>query len=294
MADEANPGSEAGEVVESVVGTPSFSAVVETKDPLQRTQAPPPEGVPEKFWDPDKGQVRMDDLLKSYTELEKKFSAPKEDTEETEEAAEESQEETEEASEEASEESAEETEEETSKETEETSEAVDLSAAMEAAQTVYAEKGELPAEARDPFLKAGFSNEQIDLYLAGVKAHEEGLKSAAMKAAGVEDYGQVEAAIAWAAENWTPKKIAAFNAQAGDVDTVGLAVTALFNDYRGSNPGEGRLTSINSGGNRGDVYNDRREFDADLKKADDRRDPVARKAAIQKMDRSIKAGSLKK
>ena len=34
-----------------------------------------PETVPEKFWDPDAGEVRIDALAKSYTELERKLGA---------------------------------------------------------------------------------------------------------------------------------------------------------------------------------------------------------------------------
>ncbi len=36
-------------------------------------QTPCPEGIPEKFWDTDAGTIRVDDLLKSYCELEKRF-----------------------------------------------------------------------------------------------------------------------------------------------------------------------------------------------------------------------------
>lgn len=34
-----------------------------------------PENVPEKFWDSEKGEVRLDDALKSYSELEKRFGS---------------------------------------------------------------------------------------------------------------------------------------------------------------------------------------------------------------------------
>jgi hypothetical protein len=34
-----------------------------------------PETVPEKFWDTEKGEVRVDDALKSYSELEKRFGS---------------------------------------------------------------------------------------------------------------------------------------------------------------------------------------------------------------------------
>ena len=44
----------------------------------------------------------------------------------------------------------------------------------------------------------------------------------------------------------------------------------------------------------GGWFTDRAEFDRDLAKADGERDQLARKAAVAKMDRSLKAGSLKK
>jgi len=39
------------------------------------TRAMKPETLPEKFWDPETGEIRMDDLIKSYIALEKKLSA---------------------------------------------------------------------------------------------------------------------------------------------------------------------------------------------------------------------------
>ncbi len=39
-------------------------------------QSGKPDTIPEKFWDADKGEVRVDALVKSYLELEKKMSAP--------------------------------------------------------------------------------------------------------------------------------------------------------------------------------------------------------------------------
>jgi hypothetical protein len=57
-----------------------------TAAPADTTTAPTPvansrpDHIPEKFWDADKGAVRVDDLLKSYGELEKAHSAPVDDT----------------------------------------------------------------------------------------------------------------------------------------------------------------------------------------------------------------------
>ena len=40
-----------------------------------RDESAHPEGVPEKFWDPEKGALRSDALVKSYRELERKLGA---------------------------------------------------------------------------------------------------------------------------------------------------------------------------------------------------------------------------
>lgn len=51
-------------------GTPDASAAAtEAGKPVR------PDNVPEKFWDAEKGTIRTDELLKSYTELEKKPAA---------------------------------------------------------------------------------------------------------------------------------------------------------------------------------------------------------------------------
>lgn len=39
-----------------------------------KTETQKPEGLPDKFWDAEKGEVRYDALIKSYTELEKRMS----------------------------------------------------------------------------------------------------------------------------------------------------------------------------------------------------------------------------
>lgn len=52
-------------------------AGAEGTPPAEGVETPPadgrPEGVPEKFWDPESGIVRTDALVKSYRELEKKL-----------------------------------------------------------------------------------------------------------------------------------------------------------------------------------------------------------------------------
>lgn len=293
MADGVQEG---GQITESLAGTKTFEgSPIGERDPMLPTEKPAPEGVPAKFWDANKGALNTEALLKSYSELEKKLGGggQEEAKEGVAEAAEVPEGSAKEPKEESSEEAKEETSEGSEEETPEETSATDLSSAMEAAQAVYGETGTLDEAAREPFLKAGISNEQIDLYLQGVKAQEAGLKQAAMKAAGVDDYTKIEEAIKWASENWSVKKVNGFNSLANDVETIPQAITALFQDYRSANPGEGHLVNANSGANRGDVYTHRDQFQADLKAADDARDGNARRVAVAKMQRSLKARSIK-
>lgn len=287
--DQIETQEDAGEgVIEtSLGGTPEFKGSAPLVDPLKFADSgvARPDNIPEKFWDPQKGVVRLDDLVKSYGELETKLGTPKGEAEEqVEEVSEEEVSEKEVEGEEVEEVSE-----------EEVIPAADapLATALADAQLVYAEKGELDAEARKPLLAAGVNDEQIDFYIGGVKAKEQSLKDAAAKSAG-GSYENFEKAVAWAAENWTEKKIVAFNAQMGDVETVNLAVPGLMAAFLAANPGEGKLTNLTSGTSFGDVYTHPDQFAADLKKADEARDVPARRAAIAKQQRSLQAKSIKR
>jgi hypothetical protein len=291
MVDGVNQEVVETEVEESgvkgtMLGGREFRGAVEHREPGAPELKPAPEGIPEKFWDPIKGELRSADLIKSYTELEKRIGAPKEEASEEEVA----KEETEETAEETEEASKEETSEETEEETE--GEKPQLNDAIQAAQAAYAETGELSAEAREPLKAAGITDEQIDFYLAGVKATEAALTSAAHKAAGSEE--AFKAAVQWAASGGlSEKQIIAFNAQTGDVETVGPAVAGLMAAFRAANPGEGRLTNRTTGHSTGDVYTHMDEFTQDLDRADQQRDKVARRKAIDKLRRSREAGTVK-
>jgi hypothetical protein len=59
-----------------VIDPTTTAAPADTAPAVTTTAAP--DGVPEKFWDPDKGAVNVDALLKSYAELEKTRPAPPE------------------------------------------------------------------------------------------------------------------------------------------------------------------------------------------------------------------------
>lgn len=296
VADSAAP-----EVSEEVTRLAELGrkGTVEFRDPLAPKTFERPAGVPEKFWDPLTGAVNTEALLKSYTELEKLRSQPKQeevqtpaaeaDTPAVEEKPEEDPEEQPEGEAEGEPEGQEDGSDDEAGE-ENGDEPPALTSAIEAAQAAYAETGELSAEAREPLLAQGISNEQIDFYLQGVKAAEQALYSAAYEAAGGEE--TYKEAVQWASTNWSEKQIAAFNAATGDPQAIKMVVKGLVSEFREANPGEGRLTNINTGVSRGDVYNDIREFHADLAKADATRDQLARSKAVDKLRRSREAKTI--
>lgn len=292
----------AGEIVEDIAGGVSFEGRLPEDDPLAATKVPAPDGVPEKFWDAEKGAVNTEALLKSYAELEKRFSSGAKDDEgkdDTDGADNDGagSDEGNDAGDDGSDSSGEggdngqaDGDGEGEGSDDGAAGEVDLPAALTAAQSYFTEHGDLPAEARADLHKAGITDQQIDLQIAGVRAYEAALRSSAEEAAG-EPYAAVEEAIKWAADNWSAKKITAFNSQSGDVETIGQAVVGLMRDYRKAVPSEGRLANINSGANRGDVYANRGEFDKELAAAGN--DRGARRKAIDKLNRSLKAGTIK-
>lgn len=300
--------AEDSRVAERRLGGKEFQGRVEHRDPNLPQTVPAPDGIPEKFWDPIEGKLRTDDLIKSYSELEKRIGKGRDDASDDEQ--DEDQEETaqddpqEDASDDADgdqedgqdgddadDKDGDDKDGEENDGDEEEAQEAQLQDAITAAQEAYAETGELPDDVRQPLREAGITDQQIDLYLAGVKAQEAALQATAREAAGSDE--ALSAAMEWAAQNWSDKKKQAYNALTGDPETVGTAVAGLMADFRKAVPGEGKLTNINSGLSRGDVYESMAEFQQDLAKADALGDGVARSKAIKKLARSKKAGTVK-
>lgn len=294
QTDETNDSN----VKQTHSGSREFRGDVEMADPNAPRRVPAPDGIPDKFWDPIEGKLRQDDLIKSYHELEKRIGSGKDDDETDEDAADEADEVSSEKDEDGNEggddksdgDSGENGDEDEGDEEDDSPQAL-FNKAAEQAAAAYAEAGELSDEARKPLKDLGISDDQINLYLSGVKATEAALQSSAEEAAGSPE--NLQAAMKWAFDNWSDKKKTAFNAQTGDVETVGSAVAGLMADFRKANPGEGHFQNINSGGSRGDVYESMDDFRKDLKAADDARDMGARKKAVDKLRRSRKAGTVK-
>lgn len=247
----------------------------------QDTPAPPqapqrPDHVPEKFWDAEKGEVRTDALLKSYTELEKTRGKPQEPPAELKDG------------EEGADDKA--------KAGEDGGASDEAPAGIPAelftdAQVEFAETGDLSAETREKIIASGIPSEFLDTYLAGVKALSASLTEAVYNAAGGQE--NYDAAVAWARENWSEAKVSKFDTALNDPDLMPTMVTALISEFRGAVPGEGNLTRPSGGVDTGDLYTSPDEFTRDLAKADEAGDVIARRQAVAKLERSKKAGTLK-
>jgi len=250
-----------------------------------------PETVPEKFWDAEKGVVNQEALLKSYLELEKTRGTPPAET----------QEETPEAKAEREKREAEAQETPEQKTERERKEAEEVKAkepagneavatAITAAQEDYAANGgELSAESREALVKLGIPEPAIDAHLVAVKAQEAAIRTTAEEAAGGIPLDELMAFGA----TLDKEEIELLNAGLANPKTLAKTVQRLAADYRTANPGEGRLRTPGGGGDYGDVYTSKDEYLADMKNADKSGDAQARVKAIQKLQRSRKAGTVK-
>lgn len=239
-----------------------------------------PDHVPEKFWNAETGAVNTEALLKSYTELEKLRGKKQEEANDGDGSGGDPDGDLGSGDDAGDPDDG----------------AGEVAGAISAelftsAQTEWAEKGELTAETREKIISSGIPAETLDTYLAGVAALSEALTRSVYEAAGGED--AYKAAVEWARENWSEKQIEKFDAAISDQDLMPVMVKALMADYSGANPGEGTQTRGGVGTDGGDLYHDPAEFTRDLTEADTKNDPLLRKKAVQKLERSKKAGTLK-
>jgi len=175
-----------------------------------------PEGLPEKF-------NSVEDLAKSYAELEKKLGGQSQETKEevdpVAKAAPKSDNNLEIAE----------------------KAVTDAGLDMSSLQAEYAEKGELDTKSYEALEKAGISKEYVDSYIAGqeaiAKTQAEEIKNTV---GGNETYQEM---VDWASKNMTEGEKTAYNkaVNSGDMDTVKLAVNALKGQFERANGVEPKL-----------------------------------------------------
>lgn len=216
----AEPDLEALKAAADAAPTTTEEAIEANRKAEEPQVAQRPDNIPEKFWDAEKGVVRVDELAKSYSELESGKSP-----EETKEAPEETTEET--------------TDEETEEDTEETTEEPTPSEVYNSLNDKFVEKGEFDDEDYAMAEKVGYSREMVDNHLAGQKALAEAANRRLIQAAGgdpnSEDGGQssVDSLLTWASTGLKPAEIDSFNEvfSGNDVNAAAIKMEELKNLY---------------------------------------------------------------
>ena len=182
-----------------------------------------PEGLPEKF-------NSVEDLAKSYSELEKKLGdnkeAPKEEAPKTE----------------------------TKNDLDIAEKAVESAGLnMETLSSEYAEKGELDTKSYDALEKAGIPKDYVNQFIEGQKAiADQQATSIKDMVGGADTYSEMSN---WAAENMSEEEKTAYNTAVNskDIETAKLAVVGLkakFERANGNEPSlvEGKATVTGQGG----------------------------------------------
>lgn len=226
-----------------------------------------PEHIPEKFWDAEKGEVRVDDLAKSYAELEKGKSKPKTEMGE--------------------------------KPTEPPKAPDAAPSDMEAHRAKMSEKmarGEAFDDADyAPFEKAGLTREAID-EIAGILAQAAQAQAtvdaqAIFAIAGGED--KYAAMIEWGRSNFSAEEIAAFDAALGSTPANrDAAVKGLQARYQLALGAEGTRDVTEKGGKGGSGarFESKAEMVAAMQDPRYAKDSAYRAEVAAKVENSRKAG----
>lgn len=235
-----------------------------------------PEGIPDKFWDAEKGEVRVEEMAKSYTELESKAGKPAVEPPKTPELNADGTPKVPELNADG-----------TPKVPDAASELASKGLDLADFSAEFGKTGALAPESYDKLEKAGYPKAIVDQYIAGQQAlaanYQNEVKSAA---GGVEQFDEV---ATWAAENLTEAEKLAYNAavDSGDVAKAKLAVAGITQRFQAVRPTEGKLLAGGNGpSSSGDAYESLAQMQADMAKPEYKADPAFRKKVADKIGRS--------
>jgi hypothetical protein len=215
-----------------------------------------PEHIPEKFWDDEKGEVNVEALAKSYSELEKAKSSGKE--------------------------------EEVNPEGETAEEVVNNAGLnFDALSSEFAEKGELSEASYKSLEDAGIPKSLVDQYIKGQQAVSSQItNSVYSEVGGQETYEEM---VQWAADTFEEGEIDTFNSAvtSGDRNQMLLAVKGLKARYEAEadvEP-ETQITG-NSASTSGATYESMSQLLSDMNDPKYHNDPAFRSKVEQKLARS--------
>jgi hypothetical protein len=226
-----------------------------------------PAHIPEKFWDAATGTARVEDMAKSYAELEKRLSAgPK--AEET--APSLKIEKSEVATEGAN----------------------PLTSAFENFAKVYEDsKGAVGEETIAEIVKLGVPESVIANYMAGLEAlGRENLGKAYTAAGGEEKF---TAASEWAAKGGlTDAEIASYNTLVENPQTATQGIEWLIGKFSTARPTEGAFVRSEAGASTGSIFRNKAEMIAAMNDPQYRANPAFRTDVAEKVARSKAANTL--
>lgn len=190
-------------------------------DPPQK-----PDNVPDKFWDAEKGEIRTDDLLKSYTELETRHgkkeggdNASKDNKSDGDGSSDDDKKNT-----------------------------AGLTAEeWQGFNDEFLENKGLSDESYKKLADKGYPREYVDAYIQGQQALvRESLNTLYNEAQGEDTYNQM---LEWAANNLSNEEIDAFDKTitSGDMNASKLAVRGLFSQYQDATGVDGKHVKGNTG-----------------------------------------------
>ena len=231
----------------------------------QSTQSKP-EGLPEKF-------NSVEDLAKSYAELEKKLGGQSQETKEEVDPVAKAQPKTETKTDNNKLDIAEKA-------------VSDAGLDMSSLQQEYSEKGELDAKSYEALEKVGITKQYVDNYIAGQEAIANQQATEIKQTVGGES--QYDSIMEWSAENLPQEYSDAFNnvVERGNVLEIQMALAGLQQQYELNNGKEGNLRTGKSVVEQADVFRSQAEVIQAMQDPRYDKDPAYRADVFEKLDRS--------
>lgn len=224
-----------------------------------------PAHVPEKFWDAEKGEIRVDELAKSYTALES--GKTKKDGEQDPPAG-------------------------TSTDNATKSAAALAEVGLDYSKFVdnYLANGKLSdadyaaMEAKN--IPRAVVDAHIETQVALAKREADDIRTDVFSVAGGEEgYGKM---TAWMAANMSKAELVAYNStmDSQDIGQIKLAVQGVFSKFSATQGSDPKLVEGNRSETQGDVYESTQQLTADMKKPEYQKDPAFRAKVQAKLSRS--------
>lgn len=156
-------------------------------------------------------------------------------------------------------------------------------------EEALAENGSLTADDYEDLAEAGYTQDMVDRYVAGVQSEVQSVVTAVYDTVGGEQ--QFESLKGWMAANLTESEASAYNdlVTKGGKEQAVMATQAMFARYSQSNGKDPSLT-LNGGGNvstgSAGAYESWQQVTADMRKPEYRNDPAFQKRVQQKLANS--------